>query len=194
MSAKELEMTIEQIKHVLKKMCIDIWGKAAVVPWDIEEIAKVLSLRAEQYHVDIRLALAQGILESHFCCNPAATRSRKTKNIFNKGNVDDGRNLFFTSWEAGISAYFLLMAKHYCYRNEGDTVTAEMMIAHDFQRPDGVGRYATAPSYTRDIAAIVKKIDRLIGNGEQGSGSGSAGTAGDDVASECYTTMKEIAK
>lgn len=155
-------MTVELIKKIIKKTCIDTFGPKAIIPWDLDEIANILALKAEQYHVDLRLALAQGILECHFGCNPEASRSRKTHNIYNVGNVDDGSNRYFSTWETGIGAYFLLMASRYCYRNEGDEVTAEMMIAHDFVRPDGVGRYATAPSYTKDIASIVKKIDAIV--------------------------------
>lgn len=154
-------MTIEMIKKIIQETCIKPFGKAAVLPWDLDEIANILSLKCEQYHVDPRLALAQGILECHFGVNPAASRSRKTHNIFNVGNVDNGSNRYFSSWETGIGAYCLLMAREYCYRNEGDTVTPEMMIAHDFTRPRG-GRYATAPSYTKDIAFIVKRIDAIV--------------------------------
>jgi flagellum-specific peptidoglycan hydrolase FlgJ len=155
-------MTQEQIKLVLKRMCIDVFGKKAVVAWDIDTMAEQLERYAGQYKVEVRLALAQGILESHFCVNPAASRSRTTHNIFNVGNVDDGGNRYFGDWQGGMAAYFKLMAREYCYRNEGNTVTAEMMVAHDFIRPRG-GRYATAPSYTQDIAKIVEKIDKLIG-------------------------------
>lgn len=152
-------MTQEQIKQVLQEMAVKPFGKKAVLPFDMDEMASLIEHKCAQYHVDPRLCLAQGILECHFGCNPDAGRSRKTKNIFNVGNVDDGRNRFFISWEAGLAEYCHLMAREYCYRNEGDTVTAEMMIAHDFTRPRG-GRYATAASYTQDIAKIVAKIDK----------------------------------
>lgn len=154
-------MTTAQIAKIINDLAIKPFGKTAVIAFDVNEMAELIHRLAGQYHVDPRLALAQGILECHFGANPAAARSRKTKNIFNVGNVDDGGNRFFASWEDGISAYFRLMAREYCYRNEGPDVTAEMMIAHDFMRPRG-GRYATAPSYTKDIASIVKKIDSLL--------------------------------
>lgn len=155
-------MTIEQIKKVLLEMAQKPFGIMKASPFDLGEMAGLIDKLCAQYKVDPRLCLAQGILECHFGCNPAASRSRKTRNIFNVGNVDDGRNRYFATWEAGLNAYCHLMAKEYCYRNAGDTVTAEMMIAHDFTRPRG-GRYATAPSYTTDIAKIVAKIDKLIG-------------------------------
>jgi flagellum-specific peptidoglycan hydrolase FlgJ len=148
------------ILKVLQEMAVKPFGKRAVLAFDLEQMAELIEKKCSQYKVDPRLCLAQGILECHFGCNPDAVRSRKTKNIFNVGNVDDGRNRFFLSWEAGLTAYCHLMAREYCYRNEGDVVTAEMMIAHDFTRPRG-GRYATAPSYTKDIAKLVAKIDAL---------------------------------
>jgi len=136
------------------------FGKKAVIAFDLDVMAALIHKLCWQWNVDVRLCLAQGILECHFGCNPAAKRSRVTKNIFNVGNVDDGRNRFFMSWEAGLSAYCHLMAREYCYRDEGAVVTPEMMIAHDFTRPKG-GRYATAGSYTQDVAKIVAKIDGL---------------------------------
>lgn len=153
-------MTVEQIAKVIRELAVKPFGKKAVLAYEVNEMAALIHKLAGQYHVDPRLALAQGILECHFGCNPAASRSRKTKNIYNVGNVDDGRNRFFSSWEDGMRAYFHLMAREYCYRNEGQTVTAEMMIAHDFVRPRG-GRYATAQSYTKDIAKLVAKIDQI---------------------------------
>lgn len=156
-------MTIEQIKHVLTEMAIKPHGNKAVVSWYLDEIASSLHALCHAYKVDPRLALAQGILEGHFAAAPKASRSRKTRNIYNVGNTDDGSNKYFLNYSDGIRAYCHLMARSYCYRNEGPIVTPEMMIAADFMRPDGLGRYATAPSYTKDIASIVKKIDKLIG-------------------------------
>jgi flagellum-specific peptidoglycan hydrolase FlgJ len=153
-------MTAELIKKVLQDMAVKPFGKKAVVAFDMEDMAALIEAKCGQYKVDTRLCLAQGLLECHFGCNPAASRSRKTRNIFNVGNVDNGANRFFPTWEAGLNAYCHLLAREYCYRNEGNIVTAEMMIKHDFVRPRG-GRYATAPTYTADIAKIVAKIDKI---------------------------------
>jgi len=157
-------MTWEQVKTVIQRMCLDVYGKKAEIPadWELAAIAQAVAGKAEQYRVEPVLALAQGILESHFGVNPAAVRSRKTRNIYNVGNVDDGGNRFFPSWESGIGAYIHLMAREYLYRNEGDTVTVEMMVKHDFVRPRG-GRYATAPNYTKDVVKIAERIRKLVG-------------------------------
>ena len=153
-------MTKQQIVKVLVAMCQQVFKSTA--PYDIDAMAAHVEALAAKHRVDPRLALAQGILECHWGMNPRASRSIKTMNIFNVGNVDDGRNRFFKSWEEGVSAYFSLMAREYLYGGEGKDVTPEMMIRHDFIRPRG-GRYATAPSYTSDIAKIVARIDKLIG-------------------------------
>lgn len=154
-------MDSELIRMIIQKLCVDIWGAKAVktADWDIQAIADAIYQGCLRFGVDPRLALAQGILECHFGLNPAAARSRKTRNIYNVGNVDDGGNRYFESYQAGIEAYCKLMAKE--YNRGGNLVTPEMMIKHDFIRPKG-GRYATAPSYTSDIAGIVKRIDKLI--------------------------------
>jgi flagellum-specific peptidoglycan hydrolase FlgJ len=154
-------MNKEQIEFVIREKCLKPFGDAARIAWDIEDIADALLLGSEQYHVDPILALAQGILECHFGYNPAALRSRKTRNIFNVGNVDNGGNRFFKTMQAGIEAYFRLMAREYHWRDEGPSVTLEMMLKHDFRRPRG-GRYATSPSYTRNIASIAASITKLL--------------------------------
>jgi len=151
----------DAIKKVIQRRCIEAFGKKAVIVWDLDKIAEALVKSAERYKVEIELALAQGILECHFGCNPAAKRSRATKNIYNVGNVDDGRNRFFASYEAGIDVYFRLMAREYRWPGEGEAVSVEMMERHDFRRPRG-GRYATAPSYTRDVAKLAREIRKEL--------------------------------
>lgn len=151
----------DKIKQVIKKRCIDAFGKKAVIDWDLDKISEAVARGAERYKVEAELALAQGILECHFGCNPAAKRSRATKNIYNVGNVDDGRNRYFSSYEAGIEAYFRLMAREYRWPGEGETVSVEMMERHDFRRPRG-GRYATAPTYTRDVVKLAREIRKEL--------------------------------
>jgi len=153
-------MNKEMIKKVLQELAVKPFGKKAIIDYDLDEMAYAIERICAQYKIDPRLCLAQGILESHFGCNPEAVRSRKTNNIFNYGNMDDGRNITFKSYEDGLRTYCRMMAMNYCWRNEGTIVTPEMMIKHDFTRPQG-GRYATAVNYTKDIAKIVAKIDKI---------------------------------
>ncbi|HNX38744.1 MAG TPA: hypothetical protein PL124_09690 [Candidatus Cloacimonadota bacterium] len=166
-------MTKDQIVNVIKELCIKAFGKNAVIDCDFEKLAEAMLTKCAIYRVDPRLCLAQGIAECHFGVNPEARRSRKTRNIWNVGNVDDGGNRFFASYEAGMDVYLRLMSREYRYPAEGNIVTPEMMIRHDFVRPRG-GRYATAPSYTKVIEGIVKKVDEgLQGTGNRDEVSGT---------------------
>lgn len=183
-------MTKEQIKKVIQAKCLNVF-KGVVMPanWNLDVIANAIEQYAAQYKVQPELALAQGIMECHFGCNPAAKRSRATKNIFNVGNVDTGGNRYFSSYVSGIGAYFRLMAREYCWRTEGDTVTVEMMEKHDFRRPRG-GRYATAPSYTVNVVSIAKGIrgmfaaevsDKSLAKNEKTGSLGEPGMTGEVV-------------
>ncbi|MCX7952652.1 MAG: glucosaminidase domain-containing protein [Deltaproteobacteria bacterium] len=113
---------------------------------------EVLLSFCERYNYDPTLLLAQAIAESH-----CGTRGRAvfTKNIFNVGNTDNGQNRYFSSWEEGVVAYLELMKSSY-----GDT--AEEVLASDFRRIDGGGRYATDPAYTQKIYNLVHKIRQHI--------------------------------
>lgn len=148
------------IQMVLQLMCVDTMGK---MPGNIVTIAQAVRVYCMQYSVDPILCLAQGIVECHFGCNPQAVRSRKTMNIFNVGNTDDGANRQMESWEQGIECYCRLMAREYLWRdmNTSGWVTMEMMAAHDFNRPKG-GRYATAPDYTKQVTKVAGKVSKLI--------------------------------
>lgn len=152
-------MTVEQCKDVIQRYCLDVWGKRAVIAgdWDIDEIAEAVVRECASFFVEAELCVAQGILEGHFGVAPSAVRTRKTRNIFNVGNVDDGRNRYLSSWTEGVRLYARLMRREYFWKGEGDVVSCEMMERHDFVRPRG-GRYATAPSYSRDVVRLVKKI------------------------------------
>ena len=39
-------MSIETIKKIIQRMCIDTFGKTAIIPWDLDEIANILSLKS----------------------------------------------------------------------------------------------------------------------------------------------------
>ncbi|MDD3535385.1 MAG: glucosaminidase domain-containing protein [Candidatus Cloacimonetes bacterium] len=153
------------IRYVLQRQCIDAMG-AYNVPsgWEKSSIARKLRDACIMHKVDPVLALAQGIMESHFAVNPYARRSRKHKNIFNWLNTDDGKNHTFASFEDGIEQYCKTMSREYYWADDPDKglpgwVTLEMMLRHDFTRPKG-GRYASAWEYTmkiRKLSATIKK-------------------------------------
>ncbi len=142
------EIVVERVEALINSAA-KVFGARAVRPgkgWDAHKIAEALVEQCEKNKVQLELALAQGWAECHFGFNPYATRSRKTMNIFNVGNVDSGKNRNMESWEDGIRVYCELMRREYNW-NEGEWISLESMRTHDFYRPRG-GRYATAPGYT----------------------------------------------
>ncbi len=157
--------SLNQIKKVLNTFTLQIWGNKAVIPgdgWSLDAIASALLKYCEEYKIDIVLALAQGIVECHFGVNPSASRSRKTHNIYNVGNVDSGNNHYFPTWEEGIKRYCQLMHNEYNWHDAPDDyVSLNSMREHDFTRPRG-GRYASAPNYTQTVWNIGQQILKLL--------------------------------
>lgn len=161
-------ITKEDVKYVITELAIKPFGGKAVVNWSLDDISNTILEASNQYKVDPRLALAQGIIEGHFGANPDAGRSRRTKNFYNIGNADYGRNKNFSSYSDGIREYAKLMNKEYNWGNEDSWVTPEMMIEKNFTRSSGQGRYAEAPNYTNVIQEIVKRVDNKLAERNQG--------------------------
>lgn len=153
-----MTVTPNQIAEILKKHCRDQFGDKAVVEYDIQSLAKEIGYYCVFYNVELGLCLAQGIVESHWGMNPDAKRSRRTKNILNVGNTDDGSDRGFATYSAGVERYCKLMDKEYRWpADRGGEVRMITLAANDFQRPRG-GRYATAPNYTQMVYAVYRKI------------------------------------
>ena len=165
-----IPITKEDVKYVITELAFKPFGSKAVVgvDWNLDEIADTILTASNEYKVDPRLFLAQGIIESHFGANPDAGRSRRTKNIYNVGAVDGGRNNYYSSYTDGIRDYARLMNQEYNWGGEGSWVTPEMMIEKNFTRSSGQGRYATAPNYTNVIQQIVKRVDKTLAERYQG--------------------------
>ena len=165
-----IPITKEDVKYVITELAFKPFGGKAVVGvgWNLDEIADTILTASNQYKVDPRLFLAQGIIESHFGANPDAGRSRRTKNIYNVGNVAGGRDNYYSSYTDGIRDYARLMNQEYNWGGEGSWVTPEMMIEKNFTRSSGQGRYATAPNYTNVIQQIVKRVDKTLAERYQG--------------------------
>lgn len=156
-----MQFSLEKVQKVVKHYSLGIWGKKAVVlpDWDAEEIALAIYNNCIKYKIDMVLALAQGVVESHFGVAPTAKRSRATRNIYNVGNVDSGADEAQGSWTAGIERYCRLMAREYNWK-PGDEVSLEMMLEHDFYRPRG-GRYASAANYSEAVQATGLRILKI---------------------------------
>lgn len=155
-------INLVKVQKVVKHYSIGIWGSKAVMPsdWDVEEIALAIYDGCNMYKVDMVLALAQGVVESHFGVAPTAKRSRATRNIYNVGNVDSGADEKQVSWRDGVMRYCRLMAKEYNWA-PGKEVNLQMMLDHDFYRPRG-GRYASAPNYTLQVGKVASRIMQMI--------------------------------
>ena len=157
-------ISLDKVQKIVKHYSLGIWGKKAVIlpDWDASEIALAIYDGCNKYKVDMILALAQGVVESHFGVAPTAKRSRATRNIYNVGNVDSGADETQGSWREGVMRYARLMAREYNWA-PGSEVSLQMMLDHDFYRPRG-GRYASAPNYTLQVGKVASRIMQLTHN------------------------------
>ena len=160
---EDMKDVLKNVIKVIRKYSIDCFGNKSIIPidWVIDDLAIWMIEYSCKYKVELALMLAQATVECHFGVDPNARRSRKTKNIFNVGNVDSGADETQKSWEAGIERYAKLMNKEYYWGFNDGWVTMAMMEEHDFTRPVG-GRYATASDYTVIVKSVYNKIKKIL--------------------------------
>lgn len=111
------------------------------------------SAKKYQYvgYVPPELACAQLALEGGLSTNPNV-RPIKTKNPFNVGNTDVGRNRYFNSFQEGIDAYYRVMTKNYLPRGK----RAEDLL-RNFTNVAGQ-RYASSTKYEKTLNSIISKM------------------------------------
>jgi YD repeat-containing protein len=142
-------------------------GKSPLKAEDFIEVSN-------KYGVPLDLMLAQAIAESNIGTQGRAVR---TKNIFNVGNTDDGKENNQSSWKAGLENYAQLIKNEYA--TDPNNITTQDILNNDFTQPKKGGRYATA-KYTPQVAKILKEINPGSNYTFSSTSNNAAGDPGDE--------------